>query len=65
MHPSITIKTVEEAVRAQMFGVENPGFCKACGERHESCEPDARNYRCESCGKNEVFGAQELLFELA
>jgi hypothetical protein len=50
-----------EAVREQMFGTENPGFCIKCGERREGCEPDARNYECESCGAMEVYGAQELL----
>ena len=51
-----------EAVREQMFGTENPGFCIECGERREGCEPDAKNYPCESCGEKEVYGAQELLF---
>ncbi len=37
------------------------GRCRACGEEAEGVEPDARNYECESCGKNEVFGLQELL----
>lgn len=40
------------------------GFCKACGEEQFGCEPDARNYECESCGENQVFGAEELLIEL-
>ena len=50
-----------EAVEAQMFGDENPGFCTKCYNRQEGCEPDARNYECESCGEKEVYGAQELL----
>ena len=50
-----------EAVEASMFGTENPGFCTKCYNRQEGCEPDARNYECESCGEKEVFGAQELL----
>lgn len=40
------------------------GFCKACGAEQGGCEPDARNYECEACGAMEVFGAQELLFEI-
>ena len=40
------------------------GFCKACGEEQYGCEPDARNYECETCGEYEVFGAEELLFEI-
>lgn len=37
------------------------GFCLACGADQEGCEPDAREYRCESCGAREVYGAEELL----
>lgn len=37
------------------------GFCLACGESKDCCEPDARNYKCESCDNNLVFGAEELL----
>jgi hypothetical protein len=64
MHPSITLKRVEEAVQAEMFGRDNPGFCKACGADADDVEPDARNYKCEECGAREVFGAAELLLEM-
>ena len=37
------------------------GFCTACGEEQGGCEPDARDYTCDSCGKNRVFGAMEVL----
>jgi hypothetical protein len=37
------------------------GFCKACGAEAYNVEPDARNYRCESCGQSEVYGAEEML----
>lgn len=37
------------------------GFCTACGAEHEGCEPDAREYPCESCGEKKVYGAEELL----
>jgi hypothetical protein len=37
------------------------GFCRACGAEHDGCEPDARSYKCNECGKCEVFGAEELL----
>lgn len=40
---------------------ESLGFCLACGEEADGVEPDARNYTCESCGKPEVFGAEEIL----
>ena len=41
------------------------GFCRACGNEQSGCEPDARNYKCEVCGEHEVFGAEELLIEMA
>ncbi len=40
------------------------GFCTACGEEQYYCEPDAREYECETCGEHKVFGAEELLFEI-
>jgi hypothetical protein len=64
MHPSITIDRVAEACERQQTGLDNPGFCLACGEEAEGCEPDARNYECESCGEMKVFGAEELAMRL-
>ena len=61
IHKSITEDRIIAAVESCTFGLENPGFCIACGEDADSCEPDARNYECESCGKRQVFGAEELL----
>lgn len=60
MHKSITADRVCDAVAAD----DNLGFCKACGEEAFGVEPDARTYTCESCGERQVFGAEELLFEL-
>lgn len=40
---------------------DNIGFCLACGEEQEGCEPDARKYECETCGAHKVYGAQEIL----
>ena len=37
------------------------GFCMDCGAEAYNCEPDARNYECESCGARQVFGAEEIL----
>lgn len=53
----IDIERVMEAVQ----GDEYIGFCTACDHEQSQCEPDARNYTCESCGSNTVFGAEELL----
>jgi hypothetical protein len=64
MHESLTEDRIEEAVRRQMFGLDSPGFCLACGFEQDGCEPDARGYVCESCGEPQVFGAQEALLKL-
>lgn len=37
------------------------GGCLNCGAIRECCEPDARRYPCEECGKKAVYGAQELV----
>jgi hypothetical protein len=60
-HPSITVDRVMEAAEREMFSLDNPGFCLACGEEAMGCEPDACEYECESCGAPLVYGAQELL----
>ena len=65
MHESITPERLNDAVARRMFTLDNPGFCKACGEECMGCEPDARNYHCDNCGADEVFGADELLIEVA
>lgn len=49
------------AVESEMFGMENPGFCTACGEEAMECEPDARDCECESCEEPAVYGAEELM----
>lgn len=41
---------------------ENLGWCVNCqGFTTDSCEPDARRYTCEECGKKTVYGAEEAL----
>lgn len=49
-----TMQEIEEADEFQQ------GFCLACGEIRDCCEPDARKYPCEACGKKLVYGAQEI-----
>lgn len=61
MHPSLTVDRVQEAHQRQMTTLDNPGFCLNCGEEQGGCEPDAREYRCEHCGKHQVYGAEEIL----
>ena len=53
----IDMERIIEAVEAD----DNLGFCVACGEEADSCEPDARGYECESCGARAVYGAEELM----
>ena len=61
IHPSLTLDRIMEAAQRSMSSLDNPGFCVFCGEEQEGCEPDARGYQCDSCGKRGVYGAEELL----
>jgi len=65
INPKVTLKKVTAAVRRAQRSLDNPGFCIACGEEAEGVEPDARGNECEHCGANKVYGAEELLIELA
>jgi hypothetical protein len=50
---------VLEAVQAD----GQTGFCVKCGSEADGyVEPDAENYKCETCGESAVFGADQLLF---
>ncbi len=60
-HPSITLDRIIECAERYNIGLDNPGLCLACGEEQDGCEPDARRYKCESCGERKVYGAEELL----
>lgn len=43
-------------------GIEDlTGFCVECGETRDSCEPDARAYKCDACGAMAVYGAEEII----
>lgn len=59
MKPNIDEAEVFAAIKED----DNSGFCIVCGTRHEGIEPDARNYKCESCGKLKVFGAEQIVVE--
>lgn len=42
---------------------EYDGICIKCGEwTAGGCEPDAREYKCYSCGSQSVYGAEEVVF---
>lgn len=53
-----------ELVEESATSTDNPGLCHSCGNEQDGCEPDARNYECEECGKKKVFGAEETLIML-
>ena len=60
IHPSITAERIMDACERRDTTLDNPGFCLACGNEQEGCEPDARRYECEACGERQVYGAEEL-----
>ena len=49
------LSQIEEAMESYV------GFCTECGAERETCEPDAREYKCDECGAMSVYGAEELL----
>ena len=53
----ISLDRIMEAIESD----NHMGFCLACGAEAYGVEPDARNYTCESCGADKVYGAEELL----
>ena len=60
----LTVEQIKDACYRRNTSLDNPGFCLCCGAEIEGVEPNARNYECEHCGEEAVFGAEELLFEL-
>ena len=64
LHKSITPERIIALVEENESGLSNLGLCTSCGEEQDGCEPDACNYECESCGEEQVFGAEELLFKI-
>jgi hypothetical protein len=61
MHKSITMDRLIEAAEENTWGMGSEGFCVKCGESQDGCEPDARQYTCESCGEPAVYGAEEII----
>ena len=64
MHESLTAERIAESCERRFTNLDNPGFCIACGQDADCCEPDAREYECEYCGEHAVYGAEELLFQI-
>lgn len=65
VHRSITLDRLMMFVEESQVYMSDFGLCIACGEDFIHVEPDARGYECEVCGEDTVFGAEELLFEVA
>jgi predicted RNA-binding Zn-ribbon protein involved in translation (DUF1610 family) len=55
---------IDDVLAAAENEEEYLGFCLACGAEAFNVEPDARQYECDECGKNKVYGAQEILLML-
>jgi hypothetical protein len=53
------IKITEELYH--QLNEDSGGFCLACKQEAYGIEPDAREYKCDSCGEHKVYGAEELL----
>ncbi len=57
-----TVKSIENKINKQHEGYK--GWCIRCGRwTHDSCEPDAHDYKCPKCKNNTCFGAEELLVQ--
>mgnify|MGYP001612032716 CR=1 FL=1 len=57
----VNVNALMVAIEENERTLSNWDFCLACGEQQDRCEPDARNYECDSCGVHEVHGAEEIL----
>ncbi len=53
------------AYEGSLTSLDNPGFCMACGSEQDGVEPDARNYKCEECGEDSVYGAEDLVLRVS
>jgi len=55
--------TIDRVLMAVMEE-SNTGFCMECADEASGVEPDACEYLCENCGKQSVYGAEEILLTL-
>jgi len=61
VHPSITADRIYALCMRRLRDLDDTGVCLACGEEQFGCKPDARQYKCENCGRNTIFGPEEVL----
>jgi hypothetical protein len=64
VHASVTLQRIIDACEREMSSLDNPGICINCGEDADGCEPDARQYQCEACGRRAVYGSGELAMSI-
>ncbi len=62
----MAVKNYQEIVSVALEILESEfdayeGVCTNCLERQEGVEPDAEGYECESCGNDNVMGAEQAL----
>jgi hypothetical protein len=57
---------VDDAMEAVANNDDGSGFCVLCGsEAATYCDPDTRKAHCSDCGKNAVYGSEEILVQFA
>lgn len=61
--PAVLIS--ERRIVAAVKRDDGTGFCTACGNEQDGCEPDAEGYTCQACGQPAVSGAEQLLMGVA
>lgn len=64
IHPTVTIARVEKALAAASVADDDRGFCTACGADAWDVHPAARQLKCDRCGQDAVYGAEELFIYL-
>lgn len=58
-------RLLNRAMDLLQAGEDTMGLCTACEEEAYGVEPDARKYKCESCGKSRVYGCEEIIIMFA
>ncbi len=61
VHSTVTEERVVQLMKDELYTLDNPGICLACGAEHMACESDAEHYDCEECDEPQAFGAAFIL----
>jgi len=54
-------KSLLEKARWAMNIDPYTGFCLACGDQADGVDPDAEEEECDNCGKQKVYGAEQII----